>query len=387
MRVQDMTVTRIVLAWLFFVLPSMAEAQINGNALLERCITATMKARSLQANLSITGVGRFQNTKITGFLQLERPNRGRIEITTTESPDPIRRYCDGKLLSYFVDKEHYGLEEASDDGDNLIRDCRCNEALYFFKPEELRVLRATGTGMLEEGQESINGVRCRVLRLVAGPTGITLRLYIGPGDLLYGTDSITERAGAVFGFRSRLSKVKINPRFQSDAFRFKAQAGEVAYVSGPPGPALRSLRRLGKMPEVGATLTDFTLNDLAGKPIALSEVLHSNKVTILNFWAIYCAPCRQELPEFNARLADWKARGIGVLTVNLYDKADEVQAVWKAEGLHLPVVLKGDGTAGLYGVFGLPTTFVVDANGKLLDTIVGVDLKELQNTLDRAVGK
>ena len=335
----------------------------------------------------IQGIGRFQNAKVKGRLQLQRSNRGRIEITTTETPDPIRRYCDGKLLSYFIDKAHYVLEEASNDGDNLVRDCRCNEAVYFFKPEELQILRSTGTGMQEEGVQGIGGAPCKVLHLVGGPEGITLRLYVGPGDLIYGTDALTQRNGAVFGFQSRLTKVKNNPRFPTDAFRFKAKSGEMAYVSGPPGPALRAIRRLSKMPEVGATIRNFTLKDLEGQAVTLSKTLQANKVTVLNFWGVGCSPCRMELPLLNARLAEWKARGIGVLTVNLSDRAEAVQQVWKDDGLSLPAVLKGEGIASLYGVFALPTTFLLDSNGKVLDTIVGADMQELQNVLEKTVGK
>ena len=133
---------------------------------------------------------------------MQKPNRGRIEITTTEMPFPIRQYCDGKLLSYFVDKTHYVLEEATNDGDNLVRDCRCNEAVYFFKPEKLRILRSTGKGIQEEGVQVVGGVPCKVLHLVGGPEGITLRLYIGPGDLIYGTDALTQRDGASVRFSS-----------------------------------------------------------------------------------------------------------------------------------------------------------------------------------------
>lgn len=375
-----------VLAWLF-VLPCVGSAQNNGDPILERCILATTKAQSLQADIIIQGVGKFQNVKVKGSLQLQKPNRGRIEFTSTESPAPIRRYCDGKLLSYFVDKTHYVLEEASDDGDNLVRDCRCNEAVYFFKPEEMRILRSTGKEMQREGVQIVGGVPCTVLHLVDGPKGITLRLYIGPGDLIYGTDALTRRDGAVFGFKSRLTKVKINPRFPTNTFNFKARTGEVAYVSGPPGPALRAIRRLGKMPQTGAAVRDFTLNDLAGKAVTLSETLQANKVTVLNFWGVACLPCRTELPLFNARLAEWKAKGIGVLTVNLSDRAEAVRQVWREDGLSLPVVLKGEGIASRYGVFAIPTTFLLDANGKVLDTIVGVDMQELQNALERTVGK
>jgi thiol-disulfide isomerase/thioredoxin len=374
--------------WLLAICaPAMASAQTTGDQLLERCIKATAKVRSLQADISVQGAGKFQYIQIKGSLRLEKPNRGRIELTTTESGGPIRRTCDGTLLTYFVDSTHYVLEEASDDGDNLARDCRCNEPLYFFRPEELRIVRSTGSSMQEEGVERIGGVSCKVLRLAGGPEGITLRLYVGPGDVIYGTDALTQRDGSLFGFRSRLTNVKVNPRFAPGAFHFEPQKTELAYVSGPPGPALRTIRRLSKMPDQGTIVRDFTLNSLEGKATTLFEVLRSHKVTILNFWGLGCPPCRMELPLLNANLAEWQSKGIGVLSVNLTDQAEAVQKVWKEEKLSVPVLLKGEGVASLFGVFAIPTTVLLDTNGKVLDTIVGVDMHTLDTVLQNAVGK
>ena len=94
-----------------------------------------------------------------------------------------------------------------------------------------------------------------------------------------------------------------------------------------------------------------------------------------------------ELPLLNANLAEWQSKGIGVLSVNLTDNAEAVQKVWKEETLSVPVLLNGEGVASLFGVFAIPTTVLLDTNGKVLDTIVGVDMHALDTVLQNAVGK
>jgi thiol-disulfide isomerase/thioredoxin len=141
------------------------------------------------------------------------------------------------------------------------------------------------------------------------------------------------------------------------------------------------------MPENGAVVHEFTLTDLDGKARSLSDVVHANKVTVLNFWGIYCPPCRKELAELNALIAEWKTRGIGILTVNLSDTAEDVRKIWNEEGFNMPVLLRGDTVSGLLGLFAIPTTFVLDRKGRVLDTIVGVDMKELKEVVEGAANK
>ena len=94
------------------------------------------------------------------------------------------------------------------------------------------------------------------------------------------------------------------------------------------------------------------------------------QVSLLNIWATWCLPCRQEHPFLNAL----KAQGVPIYGVNYKDSTEEAQR-WLTE-LHNPYVfsvLDADGRLGLdLGVFGYPETYVVDKNGVIRYKHIGV---------------
>lgn len=109
----------------------------------------------------------------------------------------------------------------------------------------------------------------------------------------------------------------------------------------------------------------------------------SGKVTIINFWATWCEPCRAEMPAIHAYYDKHKAQGLQVLAISM-DKpsaVDKVRAV--ATQFTFPVALQSDADfKGLGRIWRMPSTFVIDANGILRrDGSVGeatVDLASLE---------
>jgi thiol-disulfide isomerase/thioredoxin len=104
--------------------------------------------------------------------------------------------------------------------------------------------------------------------------------------------------------------------------------------------------------------------DIQGKPFDLRQ--HRGRVVVLNFWATWCEPCRDELPSLE-RLQ--KARGgkaFEVVSVNFGEMPERIRTFLEREFVELPVVLDRDkSTAGRWKVGGLPMTFIVDARGRV----------------------
>ncbi|HSE89275.1 MAG TPA: TlpA disulfide reductase family protein [Candidatus Binatia bacterium] len=102
---------------------------------------------------------------------------------------------------------------------------------------------------------------------------------------------------------------------------------------------------------------------------------YRGKLVLVNFWATWCPPCRQEMPSMqvlNKKLAN---EGLTILGVNLREKPKEVETFSREHQLSFPMLLDEDGQVyDLYKVWSLPTTFIVDENGRLLllSTVVGI---------------
>jgi thiol-disulfide isomerase/thioredoxin len=115
---------------------------------------------------------------------------------------------------------------------------------------------------------------------------------------------------------------------------------------------------------------DFTLKDVEGNPVSLSD--YKGKVVFVNFWATWCPPCRAEIPHF-IELVDKYPDDFIVLGVDL-DPRDfsKVPAFVEQQGMNYPVLYDTEGVSNIYGgISSIPTTFVVNRNGKKVDTIVG----------------
>ncbi len=115
--------------------------------------------------------------------------------------------------------------------------------------------------------------------------------------------------------------------------------------------------------ELGQPAPDFTLPDLAGKRVRLQD-LRGRKAVVINFWATWCVPCREEMPTLE-RLARARRDSLEVLgvSVDVVDK-EKVRAFVKELGLTFPILLDPDGVAGKpYRIRALPTSYVIDRLG------------------------
>ena len=137
--------------------------------------------------------------------------------------------------------------------------------------------------------------------------------------------------------------------------------------------------------ELDELAPDFRLTNLDGRVVMLSDF--RGKTVVLNFWATWCPPCREEMPEFQEL---WEARGgdgegdLVVLAVNFL-RDDTVGAATRfieARGFTFPVVFdttSGD-VAARYGVRGLPATFFIDRKGVVRTTALGPVFGNLLDT-------
>lgn len=121
----------------------------------------------------------------------------------------------------------------------------------------------------------------------------------------------------------------------------------------------------------GNPAPDFTLNTLKGEVVKLSEL--KGQVVLVNFWATWCPPCREEIPSMMRLEAAMAGKPFKMLCISIDDGGQvAVEDFFRKTGFNLPTLMDTDKQASkLYGVTGVPETFVVDKNGVILKKVVG----------------
>jgi peroxiredoxin len=120
----------------------------------------------------------------------------------------------------------------------------------------------------------------------------------------------------------------------------------------------------------GSLAPNFVLHDLEGTRYELEEL--KGKGVFLNFWGSYCKPCEKEMPYMVNQYKHFKNQGVEVLAVNVDEAPLVVQRFTERHKLNFPIpVDKGSQVLNAYGVGPIPSTFLIDKNGKVVKIITG----------------
>lgn len=146
----------------------------------------------------------------------------------------------------------------------------------------------------------------------------------------------------------------------------------------------------------GATLTahltqsspapDFSLESLDGKTMRLSDF--RGKAVLLNFWATWCGPCKVEMPWFVDLQNEYGSQGLQIVGVAMDDASKEDIAKFaKDMGVNYPILIGKESVGDEYGgVNGLPESFFIARDGKIVDEIIGLRGKaEIEDAIKKAL--
>ena len=119
------------------------------------------------------------------------------------------------------------------------------------------------------------------------------------------------------------------------------------------------------------TAFNFELKDLSGNKVKLSD--YKGKVIFLNFFASWCPPCREEMPSIQRLYEKTRSlKSFKLITVSVDSIENDARSFIKDGGYTFPVLLDTSSTVSdIYGIRGIPATFIIDKKGRIIDMVVG----------------
>src|SRR5258705_3414627 len=143
-------------------------------------------------------------------------------------------------------------------------------------------------------------------------------------------------------------------------------SGSAAAQQRKAGPSVDGLiKSIGLTKPTFTRAPDFNLRDGGGGIASLGG--NRGNLTLLNFWATWCGPCREEMPSMEQLSRSFGGQGFTILAVNQRESATQVERFMKTNGLNFRAPLDTDGrVSNSYRVYGIPVSYLIDANGQAI---------------------
>ena len=143
-----------------------------------------------------------------------------------------------------------------------------------------------------------------------------------------------------------------------------------------------------QIPEIGEIAGDFQLEDLDGNSVALNDFY--GKPILLNFWATWCNPCREEIPLLQTIYGDsrWQDEDLVILAVDIGEKKTTVKDFVEQYGISFTVLLDAEREVSMqYFVRGVPTTYFIDRKGVIQSVTIGAfaNIEEIEKNLNKII--
>ncbi|RSL29835.1 thiol-disulfide oxidoreductase ResA [Salibacterium salarium] len=133
----------------------------------------------------------------------------------------------------------------------------------------------------------------------------------------------------------------------------------------------------------GDIAPNFQLETLEGETVELND--YRGQGVFLNFWGTYCPPCEEEMPYMDNQYQEYKDKGVEILAVNVGESDLAVERFVDRHNLSFPIPMDEDkAVLDSYGIGPLPTTFLINKDGKVLDILTGgMTEKDIKGYMER----
>jgi thiol-disulfide isomerase/thioredoxin len=274
-----------------------------------------------------------------------------------------------------------------------------------------------------EGESEVDGLKCRVMKQVqetalpksdgkvSGSIVVTTVRHIGPdllprkieisiksppGMIMIAANSANDKPGqkkppnteSEIKMVSILEGLKLNTGLKPGDLVTKTPPGYTAEKGTRTAMGYPSAERPKLNAEVGKPAIAFSLKTPDGKEVTLESL--KGRIVVLDFWATWCGPCKLAMPALQKLHERYAGKPVSIIGVNCMepDSAEAVKYMEKEKFTYMQL-LGGDDLVTAYGISGIPTLIVIDAQGNVLGSEVGFspDLeKKLSAEIDKALG-
>jgi len=274
--------------------------------------------------------------------QFAEPNKLRVEVSGSGEPSIL--ISDGQTVwTFFPESNEYTTHPAGDRPQSSLNS-------YALLDQIVGSPRISGS-------ERLGDVDCTVV-IIARPNQ-TRTLWVDAKTNFIRKDHVTSVSPAPGGVQRSLttsfSKARLVAKLDDQLFSFDPQKAQAK--------SRLALQREALVKSVGTPAPVFSLSNLEGKEVNLSQF--KGKVVLLNFWASWCIPCRSEMPTIELLHRQYKDKGLIVLGID--DEESQKQATFLQKfGLTFASLVESKRQASsLYGVGGIPTTVLIDQQGRI----------------------
>jgi len=402
---------------LIMICTAKASGQDEGRALLDKVADrySSLKQYHFEGSVAVTLLKRGGATEVEmeTVMMSDGPGKSRLEmrspvfgIVTIVNGDTTWTYI--PALNQYVKKPTAELEQKGQAAVNSIFSTLSGFGdLLKSQASQLQEINKNVKQAKILREETIypqgTGVDCVVLEVEQEPRNIPTKdspasmvktLWVEKARLLIVRQQIlvkwkgTEESGD-FEMKtvSVLRSAKINEPIPESSFTFSPPSGaKLVDDFGAPGAANRGRTAdtetgVPASPFVGKEAEDFKLKDLNGKNVELKSL--RGKVVVLDFWATWCAPCREEMPHLEKLHRELKDKGLVVVGINTEDAKAARSFMKKYEYTFMTLIDDGNASV-IYKIDAIPTVFVIDKEGKITSHYIGAQSEE---TLREAIKK
>ena len=345
-----------------FLAAQLAIADEAADKLLKEGVERAKTLRTLSARIELTRGSPGQLKGNSGTITLMKPNLALVQLSGDYPL--VTLASDGRSRYLFPEANKYSLAAADATGKNIDTPWWAFPVRFFFT-QDVRPFGPDSppwTSSRHAGTKTIGGETYDVLEIAGDkPMPYVAHFYFDRNKLLRRSVVTFGEGERATAFTAQIEDVNTTRRLRTSNFRFK-----------PPATARLDTGAEAKMLAIGDRGPDFSLPTPEGNSLKL-ESAQGKKATLINFWYLSCPPCRAEFELFQKLYSELKDQGFSIVAINTVDAAADIKSYVRETRLTFPIVMKDDSVLGAYRIETYPSTYLLDAEGKIVYRAVGVD--------------